>query len=155
MMATQLDDRPATARPHDRSLGNLFGNLAHEATTLVRQEIELARAEMGEKVATTQRAVMSMAAGGAVLHAGFLVLLLAAVVALDAVLDRWLDTNWLAPLVVGVVVTLAGYLMLKGGQKAMRSDALVPRRTLRSLRRDVRAVQQNGARTQIEPEEMR
>jgi hypothetical protein len=154
-MATQLKDRPFMARSEDRSFAGLFGNLANEATILVRQEIELAKAEMGEKLEKTQRAVTSMAAGGAVLYAGFLVLLLAAVVALDTVLDRWLDTNWVAPLAVGLVVALVGYLMLKGGQKAMQRDALVPSRTIRSLQRDVDVVQQNGARTQPQPEDMR
>lgn len=154
-MATQLEDRPFTPRPQERSLGGLFGDLAHEATTLVRQEIDLAKAEIGEKVEKMQRAAVSMAAGGAVLYAGFLVLLLALVAALDALFDRWMDTNWLSPLAVGVIVVAIGYLMLRSGQKAMQRDALVPRRTIRSLQRGVDAVQHNGTRTPSQPKEVR
>ena len=155
MMATRLDEPPFAERTQDRSLGTLFGGLAHEATTLVRQEIELAKAELGEKVDTMQRAGLSLVAGGAVLYAGLLVLLLAAVVGLDEILDRWVDTNWLAPLTVGVVVALIGFAMIKGGQKAMRREAIVPRRTLRSLRRDMDTVQANDARPRSGREEAR
>jgi xanthine/uracil permease len=155
MMATELEDRPFTAGPRERSLGGLFGDLAHEATILVRQEIELAKAEVGEKVEAMQRAGTSMAVGGAVLYAGFLVLLLALVAGLDELLARWMDTNWLSPLVVGVIAAAIGYLMLRGGQKAMQGEALVPRRTIRSLQRDVDAVQPDGADKQPQPEETR
>ena len=154
-MATQLDEAPYAERMQERSLGTLFGDLAHDATTLVQKEIELAKAELAEKVETMQRAGLSVAAGGAVLYAGFLVLLLAVVAGLDGVLDRWMDTNWLSPLVVGLIVVVAGFVMLKGGQKAMQGDAMMPRRTMRSLRRDLDTVQQNSARPQPEPGEMR
>jgi uncharacterized integral membrane protein len=155
-MATQLEDPPYAARTQERSLSTLFGDLAHEATTLVQQEIELAKAEFGEKVETVQRAGLSVAAGGAVLYAGFLVLLLALVAGVDQVLDRWVDTNWLAPLLVGLIVAAVGYAMLKRGQKAMQRDSIVPRRTMRSLRRDLRVVQQNDdASPQPEPVETR
>jgi uncharacterized membrane protein YqjE len=154
-MATRLDEPPYAERVQERSMGTLFGDLAREATTLVQQEIELAKAELTEKAETMQRAGMSVAAGGAVLYAGFLVLLLAVVVGLDGILDRWMDTNWLSPLVVGLIVAAAGLVMLKGGQKSMRRDAMVPRRTLRSLRRDLDTVQQNGVRPHTDPREMR
>jgi xanthine/uracil permease len=136
-------------------LGTLFGDLAHQVTTLAQQEIALAKAELGEKVETVQRAGLSVVAGGAVLYAGILVLLLAAVVGLDELLDRWMETNWLAPLIVGLIVTIVGFLMVKGGQKAMKRDAIVPRRTMRSLRRDIETVQSNGAHPRAETGEIR
>ena len=154
-MATRLDESPYAERVQERPMGTLFGDLAREATTLVQQEIELAKAELAEKAETMQRAGMSVAAGGAVLYAGFLTLLLAVVAGLDGILDRWMDTNWLSPLVVGLIVAAAGLVMLKGGQKTMRRDAIVPHRTLRSLRRDLDTVQQNGVSPQTEPREMR
>jgi hypothetical protein len=154
MMATELADRQ-TAGPRERSLGGLFGDLAEEATTLVRQEIALAKAELGEKAETMQRAATSVAAGGAVLYAGFLVLLLALVAGLDQVFDRWLDTNWLSPLVVGLIVAAIGYLMLRRGRKAVQRDVLVPRRTIRSLQRDVDAMQPAAPGAQFQAEETR
>src|SRR5690606_2423057 len=116
------------------------GDLAQETASLVRKEVELAKAEMSGKIDQVQSGAISAAAGGAILYAGFLVLLLALTVALDALLDRWVDTNWLAPLIVGAVTLLVGYIMLRSGQKAMKGNNLLPQRTLRSLQRDVRFV---------------
>jgi hypothetical protein len=141
---TRLEDRPIV-RPEQRSLGSLIGDLTQETTSLVRKEVELAKAEMSEKIDAVTSAVTSMAAGGAVLYAGFLVFLIFAVAGLDSLLDRWYPTQWLAPLIVSVVVLAVGYFMLKAGQKKMGNDALVPRRTLRSLQQNARFVQREGA----------
>ena len=151
-MAARLEDRPRiedrpAIRQEQRSLGGLIGDLAHETTSLVRKEVELAKAEMSEKIDKVTGAVGSMVAGGAVLYAGFLVLLVAAVAGLDTVLDRWYSTQWLAPLIVSVVVLLIGYVMLRAGQKKLEKDALVPRRTLRSLQRDASFIQREGEMT--------
>lgn len=140
-MATRLDAPPFATRPQQPSLGSLIGDLAHKTTTLLRREVELAKAEMSEKIERLQTAVASMAAGAAVLYAGFLVFLFFVVAALDAVLDRWIETNWLAPLIVSVIVLAVGYTMLKAGQKKMKEDTLVPERTLRSLQRDASFMQ--------------
>jgi hypothetical protein len=120
----------------DRSFGELFSELTHETTTLVRKEVELAKAEMSQKIDRVQNGLISLAAGGAVLYAGFLVLLLAIVAALDALLDQWWPSQWLAPLIVAVVVLAVGYVLLQKGLSNMKADNFVPRRTFRSLRRD-------------------
>ena len=143
MMAARLEERPAV-RPDQRPLGSLIGNLAQEATSLVRKEVELVKLEMSEKIDKMTAAVSSIAAGAAVLYAGFLVLLIFAVAGLDTILDRWYPTQWLAPLIVGVVVLLIGYGMLKAGQKKLQKDALVPRRTLRSLQQGARFMRREG-----------
>jgi hypothetical protein len=151
-MATRLEDRQRledrpVVRPEQRSLGGLIGDLAQETTTLVRKEVELAKAEMSEKIDKVTGALGSMVAGGAVLYGGFLVLLVAAVAGLDTVLDRWYSSQWLAPLIVGVVVLIVGYVMLSAGRKKLEKDALVPRRTLRSLQRDASFIQREGEMT--------
>jgi hypothetical protein len=146
-MATRLEERPLVGRPQERSLGSLIGDLAHETTTLLRKEVELAKVEMSEKIDKVQTAAVSMAAGGAVLYAGFLVFLIFAVVALDAVLANWIDADWLAPLIVSLVVLGAGYLMLRAGQKRLATDSLVPRRSLRSLQRDTSFMQRESEET--------
>jgi cytochrome c biogenesis protein CcdA len=148
-MATRLEDRPLLeerpiVRPEQRSLGTLIGDLAQETTALLRKEVELAKAEMSEKIDKVTSAVASMAAGGAVLYAGFLVFLVLCVAGLDTILDHWYPTQWLAPLIVSIVVLAIGYFMLKAGQKKIENDALTPRRTLRSLQRDANFMQREG-----------
>lgn len=155
-MATRLEDRPRLeerpiVRPEQRSLGSLIGDLAQETTTLLRKEVELVKLEMSEKIDKVTAAVTSMAAGGAVLYAGFLVFLVFLVAGLDTILDNWYSTQWLAPLIVSVVVLAVGYFMLKAGQKKFETDALVPRRTLRSLQRDANVMQRAEEAALAEP----
>ena len=54
----------------DRSLGELFSELAQETSTLVRQEVQLAKTEMGQKASRVGKDVGFLAAGGAVAYAG-------------------------------------------------------------------------------------
>jgi uncharacterized membrane protein YqjE len=143
-MAARLEERPPAGRPEQRSLGSLIGDLAQETTSLVRKEVELAKVEMSEKIDQLATAAGSMAAGGAVLYAGFLVFLIFAVAGLDVILDRWYPSQWLAPLIVSVVVLVIGYAMLRAGRKRFEKDALMPRRTLRSLQRDASFMRREG-----------
>lgn len=135
-MATNIQERRVEERSPTRSLGALFSDLTNETTTLVRKEIELAKAEMSQKLDQMQSGLASLAAGCAVLYAGFLVLLIAAVAGLDAVLDRWWPTQWLAPLIVGVVVIIVGFVLMQKGRKDFKPNNLVPQRTFQSLKRD-------------------
>jgi hypothetical protein len=115
-----------------RSLGELFRQLSSELGTLLRQESELARAELRDKVAKLGASLAALGAGAVVLFAGFLVLLQAAVYALSGPLD----SPALAALLVGGVNLVAGILLLARGRSHLKADELAPTRTLRSLRRD-------------------
>jgi xanthine/uracil permease len=75
--------------------------------------------------------VASVASGGAVLYAGFLVLLAAAVLGLS----RWLEP-WLAALIVGGAVLLVGVVMVLAGRRKLDLADLKPDRTMQSLKRD-------------------
>lgn len=121
-----MDIRP---EPRDRRLAELLSELTDETSTLVRQEIALARAEMGEKIDEAKKASMSLAMGGAVAYAGFLVLLACAVVGLSYVISPWL-----AALIVGGIVTLVGVIMLAGGAEKLKKQHLAPERTIEEAR---------------------
>ncbi|MEO8040350.1 MAG: phage holin family protein [Betaproteobacteria bacterium] len=130
------------ARGDARGLGRLFADLWRETTTLVRNEAELAKADMSEKVDQALAGIGSIAAGGAVLFAGFIVLLLCITNALAMVLPIEFAT-WLAPLIVGVVVMLAGYAILSHGRRELKARNLRPSRSIDSLRRDGRLVKEH------------
>jgi predicted phage tail protein len=119
----------------DKSLPTLFSDLTRETVDLVRQEIALARAEMSEKVSTAQGAITSVAIGAAILLAGLFIILQAVVNAVAMVLPPEM-APWLAPLIVGAVIAIIGYAMLKGGSSKLQPSNLMPHRTLDSLRRD-------------------
>lgn len=128
-------DVETKARTEGSSIGSLFSSLAREVTTLVRNETELAKVEMSEKANQAMGGIGSMAAAGAVLMSGFLVLLAAAVFGLNEVLPPE-TTPWLSALIVGGVVVLIGLIMLQSGRKKLKSQNLMPTRTMASLRRD-------------------
>jgi hypothetical protein len=66
----------------DRSIGELFAELSRETSVLVRKEVELATTEMTAKLRTAGTQAGVVAAGGALVHAGLLVLLAGIVIAL-------------------------------------------------------------------------
>ena len=121
---TQLEDRP---------IGDLVRQLSDQTTTLVRQEIELAKAEMTAK--GKQLGMGAGAFGGAGLMG------LYAVGAITACLILALSTavaGWLAALIVGVVyAAIAGVLALIGKKKTQAGGPPVPERAISSTKEDV------------------
>jgi len=66
----------------ERSIGELFGQLSQDMTLLVRQEIQLARTEMSDKLSRLATNLISVAAGGFVAYLGGLALVAAVILAL-------------------------------------------------------------------------
>jgi len=132
----------ASVPQQDRSLVGLFSDLWRETQTLVHQEAQLAKAELSEKVSQVTTGAGEIAAGGAVLFAGFLVLLFAAVGALQLMIPSE-HAIWIAPLVVGAAVMIVGYIVLSRGRKQLQADSMVPERTMQSLQRDARLAKEH------------
>jgi hypothetical protein len=132
----------ASIPSQERSLLRLFSDLWRETTTLVHEEAELAKAELSEKVSQVTTGAGEIAAGGAILFAGFIVLLFAAVGALELMLPTE-HSIWIAPLIVGLVVMIIGFIALSRGKKQMQAESLAPRRTLESLKRDARLAKEH------------
>jgi uncharacterized membrane protein YqjE len=115
----------------DRSLGELFSELAQKTTTLVRHEVNLAKVEMSEKASRAGKHVGFLAAGGAVAYAGLLAILAAVIILLNDVMPLWL-----AALLVGLVVAVVGYLLVRRGLDALKREDFVPRQTMETLKED-------------------
>ena len=125
--------------PRGRSLVGLFSDLLRESSTLVQEEAALAKAEISEKVSQLGSGAAAIGAGGAILFAGFIVLLFAAVNALAMFLPPE-HAAWLAPLIIGLIVMIVGYIALAKGRKEFKAESLKPSRTMDSLRRDTELV---------------
>lgn len=119
----------------DKSLPELFSDLTRDVVDLVRQEIALARAEMALKISQAQTALTSVAIGAAVLLAGMFIILLAVVKGVEMLLPPNV-APWLAPLLVGAIVAVIGYMLLKGGSAKLTAENLMPQKTMDSLKRD-------------------
>ena len=117
----------------DRSLGELFSELAQETSTLVRQEVSLAKTEMTQKASTAGRHIGILAAGGAVAYAGLLAILAGIIALLNAVMPLWV-----AALLVGIVVAVVGYLLVRRALDTLKREDFAPRETIETLKEDQR-----------------
>jgi hypothetical protein len=117
----------------DRSLGDLFSDLSRDITTLVRQEINLARTELGQTASKVGRDIGFLAVGGLVIYAGFLGILAAIVIILGTVGLPW----WLSALIVGLIVAVVGYLLVRRGLDALKKENLAPQKTVETIKEDV------------------
>jgi hypothetical protein len=116
-------------RARGESTVGLLSGLAHDVTTLVKQEAALVRAEVGEKVEQAKAGVAETATGALVAYSGFLFLLLAGVLALN----EWIEQGWLAALIVGGVVLLVGLILLARGRSTLKTTNIFPERTKEQL----------------------
>ena len=131
MVATSSDQGADELR--DRPVGELLKQLATETTTLVRQELELAKAEMREKAGKAGPGFGMWGAAGvaALLALGSLTAFL--ILALDGAVP-----NWLAALVVALVYgAVAAALYLRGKEKVDDAGSPAPRQTIETLKEDV------------------
>ena len=162
MDSSNSTDELRQAQLRDQSTGELVKQLAHETTTLVKQELELARAEasrIGEAMVTLARQELRLAkaemaekghtAGpgfGMIGAAGAAALLAAG--ALSAFLILTLDgvmPNWLAALLVALAWSVAaGALYSMGKGRVEKAGPLVPEQAVETLKEDVQ-----WAKTQI------
>jgi hypothetical protein len=124
----------------NRSLGDLFAELSRETGQLVRKELELATTELTGQARKAGVHVGVAAAGGALVHAGLLVLLAALVIGLSEMV-----TPWLSALIVGVVTIGLGYVLVNRGLSALRETRLVPTQTIETLKEDARWTTRQGA----------
>ena len=120
----------------DTSFKDLIGQLTHDVTALIRQEVQLAKTETSEKVDMLGSGIASLVVGAVIALAGVIVLLFSAVDALASVMDVWL-----AALIVGGIVTIIGVILLMKGRNSLKPDRLMPTRTTESLRQDTKVVE--------------
>jgi uncharacterized membrane protein YqjE len=112
----------------DRSLGELFNELSRETSTLVRQEVRLAKVELSQTGAAVGRNLAAIAAGALVLYAGFLALMFSLIYALSETM-----APWLAALAVGLIVGAVGAFLAYRGYNQLKSMNMVPERTIESM----------------------
>jgi uncharacterized membrane protein YqjE len=119
-------------RKDERSLGELFGDLARETSTLVRQEVQLAKTEMTQKATAVGKDIGFLAVGGLVAYAGLLALIATIIIILGTAGLPW----WLAALIVTVVVLAIGGILVQRGLSALKQQSMAPEQTLQTLKED-------------------
>lgn len=124
---------PLTTAPSaEPSLSHLLGALAGQTATLVRQEVSLARAEMGHKAVRAAQHVGQLLVGGAIVNVGLVVLLLGATFALSAYLPPWAAATVCALAALGL-----GGLLMRRGLHALARIEVLPEKAIETLKADV------------------
>jgi tetrahydromethanopterin S-methyltransferase subunit G len=121
----------------DKPLGELFSDLASEMSSLVRQEVELAKVEVGQKAKHVGRNIGYLVVGGAIAYAALLAVIAAIILLLDRVMP-----SWGASLLVGVVVAGIGWLLIGKAVSALQQTDVTPRETVETLKEDAAWVKQ-------------
>jgi uncharacterized membrane protein YqjE len=118
--------------PRDRGIGELVKDLAGQTSTLVRQEIKLAQAEVTEKGKVAGRGAGMLAGAGvaALLMLGTLTAVL--VVALDSALPLWL-----AALIVTLLWGVVAAVLAQAGRKALRAATPPAPQTVETVKEDI------------------
>ncbi len=116
----------------ESEIGALIGELSSEARMLVRQEVELAKAEIKE---SAQHATGAGAGFGAAALVGYLaVAVLAVALALGF---AEVMPAWLAFLIVGSLLAIAAGVAFTIGRKNLKALNPVPRKTIETLKEDM------------------
>jgi len=123
----------AVASPDGRdvsnaSVGELLGEVARDLSTLMRQELALAQAEIKQEVSKAAKAGGMLGAAG---FAGYMVLLFASIAAWQG-LARVMPSGW-AALIVAVVWAVAGAVLFAMGRKRMSEVNPKPERTVETV----------------------
>ena len=115
----------------ERSLGDLFSDLASETGTLIRQEVTLAQTELTKKATSVGKNVGYLVVGGAVGYAAALSLIAAVIIGLANFIPAWA-----AALIVSAVVGIAAYMMISSARAALNKTDLTPHETVETLKED-------------------
>jgi hypothetical protein len=121
----------------NKALGDLFSDLASEMSNLVRQEVALAKLEVGQKAQRTGKNIGYLVVGGAVAYAALL-----AIIAATAMLLARVMPHWGATLLVGIVVAVVSWLLISKALAALRQTDLTPQQTVETLKEDAAWVKQ-------------
>ena len=133
------DDAPPRrgAPPGRESLSALLRDLAESARNLARDEVQLAKAEVSEKVREAVRHLVPIAAGAVLALVAVFMLATAASAGLTSLLAQVMSLGvavWLAPLLLAVALGAGAWLLVQRGKKGLQQQSLAPERTKESLR---------------------
>jgi hypothetical protein len=118
----------------ERSIAELFGGLSQDMALLVRQEAQLAKNEMQQKLSKVTTDLVSLATGGIVALLGGVALTAAIILLL---IDPIGVKPWLASLIVAALLGIVGWVLVQGGLRDLKRTDPAPRRTMETIKDDI------------------
>jgi hypothetical protein len=128
-MTTPPDEPASRTDVGEASIGELLGNVSQDLSTLLRQELALAKAELKAEAGKAGKGVGMLGAAG---FAGFMVVLFASIAvwwALANVMDEGLSA-----LVVAAIWAVATGVLYSAGRRRLRATNPRPERTVGTLK---------------------
>jgi predicted phage tail protein len=129
-MRRDFDRRPEASLPRE-SFGELLGQLANNSAALVRDEIQLAKQEMSEKVSVLRSGILVVAAGSLIGLAAILALTAAAIIGLA----HYVGPGYSA-LIIGGTLAIIGGITASVGLGQIKRISLTPKQTIETLEED-------------------
>ncbi len=106
----------------ERPIGDLVKQLAGQTSTLVRQELDLAKAEMSQKAKDAGKGAGMLGAAGVIGLLAGIALTMCLIFALDTFM-----VSWLAALIVALVLgAVAGVLAMRGKKEIQHATPPAP-----------------------------
>ncbi|MDQ3634046.1 MAG: phage holin family protein [Acidobacteriota bacterium] len=123
---------------NERSLGDLFTELANESSALMRQEVALAQAEITQKATEVGINVGYLVVGGAIAFIAVQAVIAAVIIALGGLIGSY----WISALIVGIVVAIVAYFMISSALESLKKTNLTPEQTVETLKEDAEWVKE-------------
>lgn len=124
----------------DASTGELISRLSEQTSTLIRDEMRLAQAEMTAKAKHAGTGLGMFGAGGLLAFFGIAGLVTTAILALALVLPAWASA-----LIVTVVLFIAAAVVsLMGKKQVEQATPAAPERTVANVKQDVAEVKEHA-----------
>ena len=117
---------PGTER---KSFGELLSQLSSDSAALLRDEMELAKQEMREKVKTLQAGVIAVIIGGIILQIALIALSAAAVIKLAESVGMGTSA-----FLIGIGLGLVGGMIALSGLRKLKNTSLKPEKTIQTLK---------------------
>jgi hypothetical protein len=118
------------------SVGELVGQVANDLSTLVRQEMALAKAEVKDEAKKAGKGAGMLGAAGLAGYFLLLFLSLALMWGIGEMFDP--DHPWIGALIVAVIWGIAAAVLASVGKKKLQQVNPKPEQTVESVKEDVR-----------------
>lgn len=131
----------AGRQPTEASIGELLGNISNDLSTLMRQEVDLAKAELRREANKAGKSAGMLGGAG---FAGYMMLLFVSVAAW-----RWLDDvmdSGSAAVIVAAVWAVIAAALFVAGRNQMRQVRPVPEQTVETVKQTPEALRPDPSR---------
>ncbi len=136
-MAEIIENR-TQAITDERSLGDLFTELANESSALIRQEVALAQVEITQKATEVGINIGYLVVGGSIAFIAVQAILAAVIIGLGILIGSY----WISALIVGIVIAIVAYFMVSSALESLKKMQLTPQQTVETLKEDVEWVKE-------------